>query len=402
MSLSVRPPPACSLAPRLPQHLESERHHDAGLLGDVDELTGIEHATVVVAPSREGFDTRHRAGGELDDRLVVHGDRALPDPDRQLIRELVGTAGCPHDRGVEELDAPATVLLGAVHRRVGLAHELLRLLILGAAERDAAADPYFQRRGPGRDGWALDRRADTLRDHEHLALAVDTVAQHDELVATEPGDRVGRPQRRLDAPRHVDQHDVTGIVAERVVDRLEVVDIEEQHPYDRRLPCRTGQCQADVVEQQRAVRQTGQRLVRGAVGELQLSFPALGDVVPDRRQPFDLTGRRELGHDRLPHVDDLAGRVVHRQLAAPLAETEQRRAHLLVVAVMRSWREDRVERHVRERGLVEPETFARGGVEILHLSARVRDTDQVLAGVGHEQQTGGDVVGGQTVREVRR
>ena len=193
MLASARPSPARSLAPRLPQHLESERHHDAGLLGDVDELTGIEHSTVAVAPSREGFDTRHRAGGELDDRLVVHGDRALPDSDRQLRGELLGAVGCPHDRGVEELDATATVCLGAVHRGVGLVHELLGLLILRAAERDAAADPYRQRGGAGRDGRALDRRADAFRDHEHLALAVDTVAQHHELVATEAGNRVGRP-----------------------------------------------------------------------------------------------------------------------------------------------------------------------------------------------------------------
>ena len=59
--------------------------------------------------------------------------------------------------------------------------------------------------------------------------AVDAVEKHRELVATEPRRRVGRAHERIDARRDPLQQKVTGAVPEAVVDRLEVIEVEEQH-----------------------------------------------------------------------------------------------------------------------------------------------------------------------------
>ena len=59
--------------------------------------------------------------------------------------------------------------------------------------------------------------------------AVDVFAQHDELVAAEPRDGVGLAHRALDARGRLDEELVADGVAERVVHRLEAVEVDEEH-----------------------------------------------------------------------------------------------------------------------------------------------------------------------------
>ena len=70
---------------------------------------------------------------------------------------------------------------------------------------------------------------DALGDHGRLARVADVVEQERELVAAEAGDGVVGPQRRLQPARDGDQQLVADVVAERVVDELEAVEVEEQH-----------------------------------------------------------------------------------------------------------------------------------------------------------------------------
>ena len=51
----------------------------------------------------------------------------------------------------------------------------------------------------------------------------------DELVAAEAAERVGRPQDPREARRDREQQVVADLVAERVVDRLEPVEVEVHH-----------------------------------------------------------------------------------------------------------------------------------------------------------------------------
>ena len=53
--------------------------------------------------------------------------------------------------------------------------------------------------------------------------------QHAELVAAEPGDVSLGADDRLEASRQLAQEQVAGVVAERVVDLLEPVEVDQQH-----------------------------------------------------------------------------------------------------------------------------------------------------------------------------
>ena len=109
------------------------------------------------------------------------------------------------------------------------------------------------------------------------------LAEDGELVAAEARDGVAGAGRGAQAARDARQQLVAGRVAERVVDELEAVEVEEEQA-DRAQRAAGGDValhplQRDVrpLEQQRAVRQAGQRVAHGERGQ-----PALGVLALDR------------------------------------------------------------------------------------------------------------------------
>src|SRR4051812_43101327 len=128
----------------------------------------------------------------------------------------------PHLR-VEELAAGAPALLGAIHRGVGIADQRVRLDLRvarpGDRDPDAGADVVLnstELEGPGEGG------RDALRNRHRLALVGEILDEDPELVATEAGDGVTGPQVGAEARRDRAQQLVSGVVAEAVVDHLEV------------------------------------------------------------------------------------------------------------------------------------------------------------------------------------
>ena len=87
------------------------------------------------------------------------------------------------------------------------------------------------------------------------------VQQHRELVAAEPGRGVAGPDAAADPVGHRGQQLVAGLVAEAVVDRLEPVQVDEEHAgrLGRLAPRR--QHPVEDLQEQAAVRQAGHRVV---------------------------------------------------------------------------------------------------------------------------------------------
>ena len=116
-----------------------------------------------------------------------------------------------------------------------------------------------------------------------LGGIVDGLAQDGELVAAEARDGVAGADRVAQAARDGRQQLVAGRVAERVVDELEAVEVEEQQA-DRaqRQPGGGGavhplQRGVGALEQERAIRQAGQRVAHRERGQA-----ALGPLALDR------------------------------------------------------------------------------------------------------------------------
>ena len=93
-----------------------------------------------------------------------------------------------------------------------------------------------------------------------------------------------RPTRSMDAGRALQplgdlgQHLVAARVAERVVDELEAVEVDEQHRGVRLRAAAACQRVLQGVDEHHAVAQAGELVVRGAVAQLLLGVDGLGDV----------------------------------------------------------------------------------------------------------------------------
>ena len=191
---------------------------------------------------------------------------------------------------------------------------------------------------------------DALGERDDVGLVGDVLADDDELVAAQPGHGVARPQRRVDAARDADQHLVADVVAERVVDVLEPVEVDEQHGDGARAAVRAGQRGVEPVAQQPPVRQVGQAVVQRRVHEHALGVaPARGVVEADQRRVRPALGQRHGRHDG-PHVVTLL--VAQPPLAGAGAEPARRRRRRPgTAAASRRGRRRPGRAEVRERGV---------------------------------------------------
>ncbi len=116
----------------------------------------------------------------------------------------------------------------------------------------------------------------------------------DELLAAVARDQVLGPGRLAEHAGHLAEHGVAGVVAERVVDPLEVVDVEHQdRQAEPRDVAEVGQ-RPDLVEEERPVVQAGQRVAHGPLEHLALE-PLVAGVEAD-----------ELDDDRRAEPDAVA------------------------------------------------------------------------------------------------
>ena len=190
------------------------------------------------------------AGRQLDDRLVVDHQLAVADAPGKLRRERVAGDDRRVHRRVEDRDAALAAGLRRVHRDVGVAEQLVGVLVRVAPDGDAdrAADDEVLAGDRERH---LERLDDPARDGVRPAQPVLVRQQQRELVAAQPRREVVAPDAALDPLRDRGQQPVARRVAERVVDDLEVVEVEEQHRQHAARPDRSASwrstCSANIA-----------------------------------------------------------------------------------------------------------------------------------------------------------
>jgi hypothetical protein len=186
-------------------------------------------------------------------------------------------------RRVEQLAAPAPARLRAIQGGVGVAQQVVGDAVV-ARVGDAERGRHEHRRARDLER-LVEHAGETLGELERLLLVAHAVAQDDELVAAEARDRIRVPHRAREPRRDRLQQLVAGLVAERVVDQLELVEVGDQHRGRRAAAARAGERERQPVGEQLAVRQPGERIVQRAVDRELLARGAL-----DRRA-------HDVGHD---------------------------------------------------------------------------------------------------------
>ena len=303
--LSVAGAPGGAAA-RLVEHERADRHDQPGLLGQRDELARRDEAALGVVPAHERLGGDDVAGVEADDRLVLDGELAAVDraAGARSLRPWRCRIAVVH-RWLEARPAALAARLGLVHRDVGVADQLAGAHRLGAARGDADA---------GADATRLAARERALRERGDDALGDATTTSSGPSTPSSRTANSSPPKRATVSAARTqraqplgdrDQQLVADRVAERVVDGLEVVEVDEQHRDASagawRAPPRPGRGTA-------AVGQAGQRVVVGLV--LELAPAARAAARPSA--PGGRTGARPgVGGERLEQAQVGVGEVAH-------------------------------------------------------------------------------------------
>ena len=230
-------------------------------------------------PAHQRFVGDDVAVGQAHDRLVIGHELAALQGAAQIALEFELAQRVFVQAFVEQGEGVAAGRLGAVHGHVGVAQQLFRIAIAGVGQRDADAGRGVELLAG--DAHRFGQAADHPFGHHHgVARFLDAIDDDGEFVAAEARDRVRFAHATADAARGLLQQFVADQVADRIVDDLEAVEIEEEHgEIVAALAAVAVQGQAQRRQQLAAVRQAGEGVVQGFVLEPVLDALAHRDLL---------------------------------------------------------------------------------------------------------------------------
>ena len=181
-----------------------------------------------MVPADQRLEAADLAARDLDDRLVIQlefvGDERLAQVELQAPALLHLRV---HFR-LEEVVGAAAFRLGAIERHVGVAQELVGLVAVGRrhGDADAGADDHLMAVDFERLGERLDEFGGKL-----AGVGRPGAALHDgEFVAAKAGHRIDAAHHALQPLGHRAEQRIADRMAERIVDALEAVEVEEHAP----------------------------------------------------------------------------------------------------------------------------------------------------------------------------
>ena len=138
-------------------------------------------------------------------------------------------------------------------------------------------------------------------------MLIGAIGQHDaEAVAADAADDVAHPEAAVETLAHRDDHRIGGLVAERVVDRGELVDADGEIRTDAARAQARGDDVIERLAQPLLVEVAGELVVIGGVLEAQLLRLTAGDEAPDAVHAHRPAGLVEHGRAAVMHPGEAA------------------------------------------------------------------------------------------------
>ena len=209
-------------------HRQVELGDHVHLFGELDEAGRRDRTLRGAGPARERLDRRHGAGAQVDHRLEHGVDRPAVESRRRSSASSSARAmtACSIDGSkITTLLRPSRLprYIAMSARRSSSSASTVLVVDHRHADRRADVEP-----APAEPQRRPDRLGDLVGDRRG-AVEVAVLEHHDEFVAAEARCRIAPVDRPLDPPGDLLQHSVAGRVAAPVVDRLEPVEVDEQH-----------------------------------------------------------------------------------------------------------------------------------------------------------------------------
>ena len=386
--------PHLELVDGLVHHPASDAVDQTERLGDGDELLGQHRPLARSLPPHERLEAHERARAQVDPRLVHEEQLSAGNRVAQRVLEVVAARHPRAHLGVEQLAATPAVLLRLVEGDVRVAQQRARVDLALARQRDAdtRGDEGLE---PVEVERLVQRADDPFRHLLGFGDIREVLTEHDELIAPEPSNGVAHAHDVADALRGLAEQHVAGLVSQAVVHHLEVVEIQEEHSQRAAPSSDEVDRVLGAVEQEDAIGEVGESIVRGLVRELSLGssrlLPRPVRGVEQHGEASDDDG----GHDRrdgddhdLVHVvaERWPRRGEHRGEEKRGGEQNQARRVDAGGGEVLERTSDGLRRRMRrrEREHSEPDDIPR--VDPLRGDVAVEEGDRVLREVGDEHQ----------------
>ena len=257
-----------------------DRLHQRAVFGDRNELGWQKQPALRVVPADQRFGADRRATAQVDLGLVIQLELAAIECQAQAAFDRLPLDGAQVHVGRKKLGIVASAVLGVVHRQVGILDQGFRVLPVGRVKADADTGRHVQ--SVAGDVMRFGQRGDDLVGAFCRVNGLSDFGQHDdEFIAANPAHGVRVAHAGDQALRHRLQQQVAGAVPERIIDVLEMVQIEKQH---RQVgPAAAGEHDGlrQPVDQQHPVRQVGEEIMLRQIGHLARQFARLADVAKD-------------------------------------------------------------------------------------------------------------------------
>ena len=264
-------------------HPVAQRHDQAALLGQRHELVRAEQAAFGMAPAHQRLQAEDAPALQAQAWLVVQLQLVATQGTAQLAFQIGHAARAAMDALVVQVMGTALGGLGLLHGDMRMPQQRIGALAgTGVGQAQAAAKQQalaVQPVGLGQHlGDALGHALGALR----IAAVVD---EQGELVTAQARQRVTGLQLGLEAVDHLQDQAVAGLVAEGVVDVLEVVQVEVAEGQAASLVL--GQTPGQQGLEALAVGDTGQRVLFGQALQGRLQPPALAGIAQAAAQQVD-------------------------------------------------------------------------------------------------------------------
>ena len=249
-----------------------------------------------MVPANECLDAADVASGQIDFGLVVQDERVGGQGDPKLLQGAqsgvdVGVVGA----GVDVVSVSGG--LGLVHGDVGPTQQSAQILAVVGEQGDADADVALQ--GDALQGERLGHHRAQLFGDFDGQVVVGVLEEDRELIPAQAGQQVTGPQLLGQAGSDLDQESVPDVVAQAVVDLLELVQVQQQQRLTVDPRCR--EPDGHIGVQSPPVRQAGQVVGDGLAAQVRhLHEHPEGQLGAGRRRQQGHCGQ---GHRQVGHVD---------------------------------------------------------------------------------------------------
>lgn len=293
------PAPVQHLAAGVFQHPIADLRDQPGIFGNRDKLRRADQTQFRVAPADQSFAADHPVAANVDLGLVIQFQLVAFDGSAQAVFHRQFVEGGHVQRFAEELVVVVAVFAGVVHREFAVLDETVFVHAVAGVDRDADIDAQEQFRGFDRKRLLHDLK-DALGDFDAVAGVLNPVQQHGKGTAAQPGYghvrqiELRRGRYEIAFPNFGDQpvgehfqHVVADFRPQRFVDAFEAGDTDEQRRQRRAVAVAIGHGLAQNLLEQRAVGQSGQRVVIGQKPYPFFDVAAFGNVLNRAADAFD-------------------------------------------------------------------------------------------------------------------